>query len=414
MATTLLNSSVILNEMLALLTTESVALRAVNRQYDDRFAASGVYGKNGTSIQVRKPIQVAIRTGKTMNTQETVEESVTVTCGTQIGVDLPAFSSENLTMHIDDFSNRYLRPCGVRLASEIDRLILAELALYSAHSVGTPGTSPATALVWSEAAQKLIESNVPVNPKDVTAIISPGTQTSMVGTATTGFVNFFNPQPEISKTFRTGQLPIYNNIQFGMDQNVGTLTMGTRTGTTLVDDAAATNATQGSTTIHVDGFGGATNTIKKGETFTVADVYAVNPQSKVQYSSLYQFTCASDFTASGSEGDITVMTPMYTTGGRKNISAFPVDGKAVTFFGTTVSTAYTQNIVLHRDAITFATADLLLPRGVHDAARKVMDGISMRMVSGYDINNDEFSTRFDVYYGISMLDPTKSCRVYGK
>lgn len=409
MSTTLLNSSVILNEMLALLTTNSVALKSINRQYDKSFAKGGLTGKPGTSLQVRKPIQVAIRSGKAIDLQDTTEESVTINCTTQIGVDLPAFSSENLTMNVDDFSNRYLRPCGIRLGAELDRLILAELATGVAQSVGTPGTSPATALVWSQAVQKLNEANVPVDSKTITALISPETQTTMVGTATTGFVNYYNPSSAISDTFRTGTLPIYNGIKFGMDQNVAGFTCGSRAGSTLID---GTVSTQGATTIHIDALTGATDTILEGDVFTVADVYAVNPQSKVAYTSLYQFVATANATASGNEVDITV-APMYSTGALKNISALPQDGKAVTFIGT-ASTAYTQNIVLHEDAITLATADLVIPTGVHDAARKVMDGVSMRMVTDYDIKSDEFVTRFDVYYGISILDKSKAVRVWGK
>ena len=105
MSKTLINSTMILNETLSLLRANSVMLKFVDRQYDSQFAKSGTYGKPGTSLKVRKPIQVALRTGRVAQIQDTVEESVDITCTNQLGIDMPAFTSEELTMNVDDFSN---------------------------------------------------------------------------------------------------------------------------------------------------------------------------------------------------------------------------------------------------------------------------------------------------------------------
>ena len=52
-----------------------------------------------------------------------------------------------------------------------------------------------------------------------------------------------------------------------------------------------------------------------------------------------------------------------------------------------------------------ATADLELPRGVHEAARESFDGISMRMVTAYNVTNDQFLTRLDILYGYLWVRP---------
>jgi hypothetical protein len=45
-------------------------------------------------------------------------------------------------------------------------------------------------------------------------------------------------------------------------------------------------------------------------------------------------------------------------------------------------------------------------------AREVMDGISMRVVRQYDINNDKFPTRLDVLYGYKTLRPQLAARLH--
>jgi hypothetical protein len=94
------------------------------------------------------------------------------------------------------------------------------------------------------------------------------------------------------------------------------------------------------------------------------------------------------------------------------VDALPVSGKAVTFFGS-ASTQYPQNLIYHRDAITFATADLLMPQGVDMASRQVHNGISLRVVRQYDINNDRLPCRIDVLYGYSVIRPQMAVRLWG-
>jgi hypothetical protein len=108
---------------------------------------------------------------------------------------------------------------------------------------------------------------------------------------------------------------------------------------------------------------------------------------------------------------------MYTAAAKnpalQTIDAFPADGAAVTVVGT-ASTAYAQNLLYHKDAFVYATADLTIPKGVDFAARKVFKGVSMRIVSDYDIRNDEFPCRVDVYGGWTCVRPEAACRLIGK
>jgi hypothetical protein len=94
------------------------------------------------------------------------------------------------------------------------------------------------------------------------------------------------------------------------------------------------------------------------------------------------------------------------------MTALPGNNKAVVFVGAP-SSQYAQNLIYHKDAITFATADLLLPQGVDMAARAVHNGISLRVVRQYDINNDRMPCRIDVLYGFNTIRPQMGVRMWG-
>jgi hypothetical protein len=107
------------------------------------------------------------------------------------------------------------------------------------------------------------------------------------------------------------------------------------------------------------------------------------------------------------------VAPIYSAANAlATVDSLPGNSKAVVFVGA-ASTQYAQNLVYHKDAITFATADLLLPQGVDMAARAVHNGISLRVVRQYDINNDRLPCRIDVLYGYSVIRPQMGVRMWG-
>lgn len=406
MSNTILTVSDITRESLRVLHSSLGFVRMINTDYDDRFARTGA--KIGTSLQIRLPNQYAVRTGKTLNAQDTTETSVTLTVATQAGIDMN-FSTAELTMSLDDFSRRIIQPAVARLAAHIDDDALS-MTNNVYNSVGTPGTTPASLQVWGDAGQKLDEYLAPRSMSQRRIVCNPAAMNRTVF----GNLTLFNPGDKISDQYRNGTIQDGFGFRWAMDQNVQSLTVGSRTAASdvLIDEGAGTNLVEGTTTLHMDDFTGATDTVKAGEVFTVAGVYAVNPETKEQYGHLQQFVVSANATASSNEVDVTFTPAMYSTGVSQNVSALPVDGAAVTFLGT-ASTAYPQNLAFHRDAFTLVTADLEMPEGVHFSGREMMDGISIRIVRQYDINNDNIPCRLDVLYGYKAVRPSQAVRVWG-
>ena len=390
------------NEALRVLHGNLAFVKNVNRDYDDQFARDGA--KIGDVLRIRKPPKYTVRTGRAMQVQNSTEAYVNLPVSNQKGVDMEWTSAE-FTMSVDNFSDRFLKPSMSVLAATIDYDALS-MTLDVANSVGTPGTTPATYQVWGDA-NALLDDSLAPRDGNRTAVRSPAAMTRTVD----GLKGLFQAGDAIADQYRSGVMSRAIDLKWAIDQNVRNVTMGTRSGTTLVTG----NPTTGSATVNVDGLGGATDTVKEGEVITIGSVYAVNAETKQTLTYLRQFVVTADATAVSSEVALSIDPPFYgpTSGALQNIDALPIDGAAVTFYGTTSTKVYPQNLIFHKDAFTFATADLKMPKSAEMASRKVLDGISMRIWMGADITNDTFPTRSDVLYGYVATYPELAARVWG-
>ena len=393
----------ITRKALEILENNLVLTRNVNRQYDDSFAVSGA--KIGSTLRIRLPDRALVTDGAALQVQDDAEQSTTLTVASQkhIGVN---FTTAELTLQLDDFAERVLKPRISQLASSIDADVAnAYKAIFN--TVGTPGVSPATALVLLQAQQKLNESAAGMAPRYAT--VNPAANAGLVN----GLSGFFNPTDTISKQFKNGMMGtgVLGFDEINMSQSIKVHTTGSRAGTILVNGAVST---QGQSTISIDGLTGATDTVTVGDVFTIANVFAVNPQTRESTGSLQQFVVTAAQTGvSNALANMAISPPIYTsTSALATVDSFPADNAAVTFVGT-ASTSYPQNMIYHKDAITFATADLVLPTGVDMAARAVHNGISLRIIRDYDINNDRMPCRIDVLYGFSTIRPQMACRLWG-
>jgi hypothetical protein len=388
----------ITRKALEILENNLVLTRTVNRQYDDSFAVEGA--KIGSTLRIRLPDRALVTDGAALQVQDDNEQYTTLAVSSQkhIGVN---FTTAELTMQLDDFAERVLKPRISQLASSIDADV-ANSFKYIGNSVGTPGTTPATSLVLLQAQQKLNENAAVMSPRYAT--VNPAANAALIE----GMKGLFNPVSAISKQFKNGMFGegILGYDELNMSQSIKQFTTGSRTGTITVSTSVTS---EGSTSIVLTGLG--STVIKAGDVFTIADCYAVNPQTRESTGSLYQFVALADVTASTTA---TVTVPaMYSAGqALATVDALPVSGKAVTFLGSP-STQYPQNLIYHRDAIAFATADLLMPQGVDMASRQVHNGISLRVVRQYDINNDRLPCRIDVLYGYSVIRPQMAVRLWG-
>jgi len=408
MTQTLLSPNIITKESLVILENTLVAAKKVNRAYENQNKPNTTF-KRGDTINVRKPNRFTVTTASAaLAVQDIAETSVAVVVDHQSHVDF-TFPTKDLTLVIEEFSDRYLKPAMAALANSIDYGVL-QLYKDVHNQVGAARTTPASFAALAAATRRLNEEAAPVD-KLRTGIIDPAAEVTLAD----AFKLFYNPQSAIGDQYEEAMIGRVAGADWFMDQNVALHTTGSVTNTTPAID---TNVVAGNTYLHMDGLNGATVTALKGDTFTIAGIYAVNPQNRQSTGVLKQFVVTANTTASGSEFGTIVNTglpyspAMYDSGALQNVTALPVDGDLVTFFdpGSAVST---QNLVFHRDAFTLVTVPLEMPNGVHFAARESYKGINMRIIRQYLISDDTIPCRIDILWGAKTIYPELACRLAG-
>ena len=395
----------ITRKALSILHNNLVFCKTIDKQYDDRFARSGA--KNGGTLLIREPNQFTVRSGAIMDTQDVTESTQTLTVATQKGVDIN-FSSVELTLSLDDFAERILNPAMSRLAAEVDKTVIAGCYPYVYNFTHTTfGTVPNLADLL-QARAKLSKGLAPMSDRVCMTDALAGN-----GIITAG-VNLFHTASEISRQYDTGLLGTIYGFKFYETETTPTHTNGSRTDTTPTVSTTV-GITSGDATITMSAFASST-TYKAGDVFTIAGVYAVNPETKAVYQHLQQFVVTVNVTASATSMTCEVNPTPITSGAKQNCSIKTASATAAVVNLTAggsgaASTGYVNSLAYHKNAFTMVTADLEMPKGVDFAAREVFDGISLRVVRQFDIVNDKFPCRIDVLFGYKTIRPEWATRI---
>lgn len=413
MANTTLTADIIAKEAVMILDNELVMAKKVFRGYEEDFGKKINGYEVGDTLSIRKPTDFTVRDGAVASAQNVTEGKTTIVVNKRKGVDFK-FSSQDLTLKIDELSERVIKPAMVQLANQID---VDGHALYSSvpQWAGTPGELVNSFADFAKAPQQLDEFAVPQDER--AAVMCPADHWALVGSQTALFNDTIN-----KPAYREGQTGKIADIDLYMTQNVATHTTGSRVGSILVDlsitsstityaDVKDTNVQ----TIHIDALTNATDTVKAGDVFTIAGVYAVNPVTKARLSFLKQFTVTADATAASNEVDLIITPAMIWDGAFKNVDVVGVsdlNNQAVTFVGT-ASTGYRQNMVFHKNAFALVSVPLISPPGATDVGRRTYKGTSVRVIPVYDGINDESMWRLDVLYGWKCIDGRLATRLSG-
>jgi hypothetical protein len=367
----------------------------INTEYDDSYAKKGA--KIGDSLKIREPNKYTVRSNATLAVQDTEESSVTFQITKRKGVDVQ-FSSQELTLSLDDFGKRILEPAMAVLAANVEADAMSMfLDVYNA--VDNVGAAVNFNKLM-QARKKLIDN---LTPPDDNQFICLNTQDNV--DLIDALKGLFQDSTQIGKQYKNGIMGRTAGFEFYENTLIPSQTTGTAiSATTYTVNGAVT--TNGSTTVTVAV--GAT-TFKKGDVFTVVGCNRVHPETKTDTGVLQQFVVTADYV--GGAGDLSFSPAIYTTGAKQNVvAAGMANGAALTKVGG-ASTVYKPSVAFHRDAFTFGTADLEMPRGVHFAARENYDGLSLRIVQDYDISNDVFPCRIDILYGYKTIRPEMACRI---
>lgn len=288
-----------------------------------------------------------------------------------------------------------------------------------ANTVGTVGTTPATALIYLTASAVLSNNATPMDGRR-SVVINPTFEATIVD----ALKGLFQSATQIKQQYEKGQMGIALGFEWFMDQNCGVQTIGALGGTPAVNGAGQT----GSSLILNGWTSSAAQRLNIGDVIQIGSgstgVYQVNPQSRLSTGRLQDFVVTANASSDGS-GNMTVnISPSIIASGQfQTVSNTPATGALISVYSTAAagqsaiaSTQTPVGLAFHRDAFTLATADLPLPTGGVVAAFRAVDkslGISLRVVQAYDINTDKMPVRIDVLYGWATLRNEMACRVQG-
>jgi hypothetical protein len=397
MANALLTPTAVTRASAAVLHQKLNFVGRCNKQYDDSFKNGGatVKGKFGPTLKIRLPNEYTVRDGLTMSTQDTSEESVDLTVSTVKGVDM-SFTSTELALSLEDFTERIIDPAMSRLAAAIEA---DALSMYKSVYSLVDGDAAAFGFnSVSDATTQLTKQLAPMGSRTMT--MNPD-HANKFRKDTKGL---FHSADNISKQYRDGII----GMTSGFEMYENTLLVPHTTGTAAKTTGYLVNgATQSGAAITVDT---GTTTFLVGDVITFAGVFRVHPETKATTSDLQQFVITAN---SGTSATSLAISPaIVTSGAKQNVSGSPADNAAIVKVGAGANETLVQSLAFYKDAFAFVTADLPMPNGVDFAAREVVDGISVSLVRDFSISDRSFPCRLDVLYGYKAVRPMLATRIH--
>ena len=413
-AMTLLTPTIIAREALRLLKNNLVMGNLVYRDYEAEFPGSP---KKGGTVTIRKPVKFTVTKARTRSTSVITEQSITMSVATQAHVSWQ-FVMTDLTLSVEEYSERYIRPAAAVLANTVDGDLCALYDdIYNSVHDSTGIVTPATFMVMGKAMQRLDEEAAP--PEDRVVVFNPAAHWAMANALTSLYM------PNVGeKALRKGFLGTIASADVYMDQNIKVHTTGAfhttasncTSGVVETSTGDGSVVTTGSAITLVDMRVVTTRAFMAGDIITVSGVYAVNPMSGESTGALRQFvvnTLASILSVTTATVCTLSITPeMIHTGPYKTIDTLAQKGAAISILGRP-ATQYPQNLAFHKNAFALAMVPLEKPSDGTWGATVTEDGFSIRIVKKYDIDNDEEICRLDILYGVKTVYPELAVRIWG-
>jgi len=403
MSNAVLTNSLIAKEALRILDNELIMAKQVYRGYEAEYDNRLNGYSPGATITIKRPTDFTVRDGATASNQDVVEGSTSITVDKQKGVDF-GFTSLELTLSIDELSERVIKPAMVQLANQVDSDLMG-LYKYVPNWVGTAGQTINSFTDFALGPQILDQYAVPT--ADRSAALSPVDHWGLLGSQTSLYI-----QDAAKGAYRQGSLGMIGGVDTYMSQNVPTHTVGSdASGTVNQSVTTSTIAYADVKTTMQQTITVASLNLNPGDVFTIANVNGVNPVTKADLGVAKQFTCISY-----SSNTLVFYPAMIWTGAFQNVAVASgttdLNTAAITAVGT-ANTGYRQNMIFHKNAFALAMVPMVKPPGAVDVARESYKGTSVRLIPTYDGTNDRSNFRLDILYGVKAIDPRLATRLSG-
>lgn len=358
----------------------------------------------GDTIYIPKPARFVPTTNAdiTSSIQDVVEEKQAMVLNIREvqAVALTSLEIQN-QLRLKDWIKRVVDPAMSSLAQTVESTCLtnAKNAVYN--TLGTAGSTVFDTDTMLSAGERLAQYLAPQDG-EWKALLNPTAMRSAVNARK----GLFQNSADIAKQYRLGYIGESDGFTYLRNNLLPTHTRGTATGTITV----TTTSTEADSTIALTGTG--SQTLKKGDVFTIANVYAVHPITKVKQNFLQQFVVTADNTASsGAYTGVAISPSIYAgSNGLQNVDSLPQSSAAVTLVGS-LSTGYVQNFAYHPSAFRFASVPLMKPNGTHMCEQETVDGMTVRVWMDSNILTDKMILRLDFLGGFAAVRPEWAARI---
>jgi len=377
----------------------------------EKAPAEDYNGKNGYSagdtVYISKPARYVPQTTSdiTSSIQDSVEEKVALVLDINSTVGMQLSSLELATeVQVKDAVERFGKPAVSAIAQNVEQRMLQAMTRATYNQVGTAGSTqfaPDDILAAREKVNKFL------CPKDDSRyFLSDSTANRLAVGARKGL---FQSASEIAEQYKMGAVGKADSFTWLENELLYVHTRGTQavTGATV----NGTLSGQGVATMNVTGTSG--GTLKAGDVFTVANVFAVHPITKQVYPFLQQFVVTADNTASGTAyTGVTFSPAIYTTGGRQNVNSFPQGSAAIVIQSGAVSTSFTNSLAYHKSAFRMVSVPLVMPKYAEIAEQYTSEaGFTIALIRDFDVLQRRMITRLDFLGGVAAVRPEWACRV---
>lgn len=438
-----LNAQEYANVMLLLLKNQLVMGKLVDGQFKDE-----VTNENGLTVNVKRPPRFLDKKDGTANlaVQDLLVGTAPLTVDQYSKVHISVGDIEYVQSFNALMANETMKSAASTLAHSVDGYLTGQF--YKFHSWVAGGlnseqdsvdaTDPTQVIrspnVIMAAHTRLMSQGVPND--SLSGVVTYTDGEKVRGSMLTDFL------PDNATALRKARLPVISEVGWYSSQNVQTLTAGTRAqgdGSTTggavnganqnvnYRDVRGSAGVKGMTqNIAVDGLG-ANTTVKRGEVFTIQNVFAWDWRNQQPLEYLQQFTVLADAVASGG-GAIAALSisPAIIVRGTSDgvstdgnsafgtVDSIPADNAFIQFAGA-ASAKMRVKAAFQKRAISLVSTRLQMPfTGVASFAVDQDTGIAIRYWRGSDISTGAHIHRWDMMYGADVLDPFLGTRISGQ
>lgn len=384
----------------------------MTKEHSSKFAQEG--NKQGDTIGVRKPQRFQGGDGIEYDPEPLQNLQVQVKVNQISKVHFDCNDIEK-TLSIDSIQEQYAEPIALALANKINSRAAKFIAQNTFNSVGTPGTTPNSLATYLAGGTKLVQQGLPENAKLACIINRTMSDAYVIANA-----SVFNPASKIGGMFNSGVAADESlGYVWSRDQTIWTRKTGAYGGTPLVDGSnlalvVADGGNNGTMSLPTKGWtAAAAPRLAVNDRFTIANVNAVHPQTRLSTGALQQFVVLQAFSSDGSGNGSVLVAPAITPSGQyQNVDAAPVADAAITLIGA-ANTNTTQGILMHKNAFGFISVPLENPEpGLGVTAKNVTDkktGLSISIMHGYDVKGRSNIFRADCLYDFAVLYREMAC-----